>query len=188
MDSIHDLKPPKPVVFLEKLENCFLIIVKTKDDLVIYDYKTKQEYFREESKLFRLIVFRKCTGCKITTISKVLSLFFIDCTGLELCINNDIVGALSFLRCKNSNVSIRQEIGYVEIALCYSINLYQRVDKLLYIILSCMDLFVRVKNKETQLPNSMFGDRIFAYIEEEKIKSWTSLNFDSNTSLNTTQN
>jgi hypothetical protein len=168
------LDPPKPVIFLDDISSSSIIILQSKEKLIVYDYLTKKEYFREVSDKYRIIVFNKCVECKITTISKLLSLFFIDCKEIQLCINSDIIGALSFLRCKNSNLSIRQPIGYLEISLSYNLTIHQRLDKLLYIILSCIDIYVKLKNTERQFPNNIFGDRVFIYIEDDKIERWVS--------------
>lgn len=158
--------PPLPIIFIEKIENANIIVIKNDDNIIIFDSTKKKQLYKEKSDKHRIILFSNVSKSKISVMCTTLGVFLLDCIDISLCISLNIIGSLSMLRCKNIASSIRNNIGFVEVDLCCKTIFYQRIESVLYILSSSIEGVV-YKDDKYVLPSSMFSDRIFIEISKE---------------------
>ena len=167
------LKSPPPILVVENQERCTIVITEVVDRrgvncLLIFKEETgvKTVLIKEPKDKYRSVLFLNCCECKIFTIEKLLKLTLIDCENSSVSIRGGTIGVVELLRCNHVVLDIKSSVPLVHIGLCESLTFQQRVDEVVYVVGSSMDICGTLNEKKYNM-TSIFSEQLYIILSKE---------------------
>lgn len=138
--------------------------------------KKRDVLFKNKKGKFRTIIFIGFYGSKIYIKEKMLKITFLYCEDCQISIRGGTIGPVEFIKCKNSNIDIRDPPGVlidvyssipiIQIDMPEEIHFYQRCSDIVYAVCGCSGItgVIIEENKQikqTPMQTSMFGEQTF---------------------------
>lgn len=141
-------------VFISDLNECSIVVDEVsslkssldRDYFIIYKtYKGDPvPLFKAPIGKYRYVYFRNVNNSRIFVKTKLLKVFFHDCTSTQISLRKPVIGAVEFFRCKSVNLSVRIDeedpIPLTRLEECKDFHILQSTECLEYIVKSCVDV------------------------------------------------
>lgn len=150
-------------VFISDLSECSIVVDEisslksslNRDYFIIYKtYKGDPvPLFKAPVGKYRYVYFKNLNNCRIFVKTKLLKVFFHNCTNTQISLRKPVIGAVEFFRCKSVNLSIRIDdedpIPLTRLEECKDFHILQSVDCLEYIVKSSVDVSGTIVDRVT---------------------------------------
>lgn len=175
------LRAPAPSIMVEDISDSQILVRESamEDSVIVISVIDRNGTTTILSKTpvdpYRAVIFIGCKNTKIFLLTKLLKATLIECEGCQLSIRGGLVGVGELIRCKNTDVDLRSPIAVIQIDLSSEINLYQRVDEMVYAVCGCdritstmIDPVTGGKIKQIPLTSTLFGEQTFMLVGPEE--------------------
>lgn len=144
-------------VVIENHSDCSIIVDEisslksslNKNYFIVYKTRLGEPVplFKAPVDKYRYVYFKNLTGCRIFVKTKLLKVFFHNCSDSQISLKRPIIGSAEFFGCKYINLNIRisednfvSPVPLTRIEMCRFFNIFQSNDCLAYLVSDSVDV------------------------------------------------